>query len=390
MRDLNGSSDYITLSAGTVPAGISAGDFTLAFIGSLDTVGRWNTLIDLLTSGNANEFDFVVTSSNVLSLVRGSGGAGGTVGTVTGIGTGAQYLSISKASGTQAPVGRRYIYSTDAWTHTTSGSTMPNASGAVAKIVLGAFENTADFIDGQYAAAVVWDRVVPQDEQMNFPFSLLAILASNPVALVLLDQSSTSQKIVDLTGHGANESAIVGTSVSTTSLPVFSYGAPMWIADAASAGGGGTTTPLTLSASTASSVVLVKQANAIRAASTASSAVVVRQVNAIRSCSSAGSAVIVRRVNKILTASSASAAAIASSKVALLTLSCSTAASASIAMVRSRVLTLVATSVASVVLARDVRKTLTVASPAAANLAAINLSAPPSASAGQRPTMGVG
>ena len=65
--------------------------------------------------------------------------------------------------------------------------------------------------------------------------SLQAWYQVQPKGLWVLDQAATTQKVPDWTGGGANESALVGTTVGTSSVPGFSYGWPPRFALAASA-----------------------------------------------------------------------------------------------------------------------------------------------------------
>lgn len=143
----------------------------------------------------------------------------------------------SKAAGTAKPRLHKYVYDTDAWTHADSGDpafgdgSTPGSSGLFR---LGLTSS----MDIQIAG--FWARVLSDAEVEQLALTLQGWLAAAPTAAWLFDQSLTTQKLVDWTGGGANESSIVGTSVPTASAPIFSYGHPLLypnqVADAAPAG----------------------------------------------------------------------------------------------------------------------------------------------------------
>ena len=58
---------------------------------------------------------------------------------------------------------------------------------------------------------------------------LSAWLHTPPKAFMVLDQSSTSQKISDLSGNGSNEASASATTVLPEGIPGFSYGHPIAI-----------------------------------------------------------------------------------------------------------------------------------------------------------------
>lgn len=142
--------------------------------------------------------------------------------------------AVSKASGTATPRGHKYVYGTDTWTHSNAAGTAADAGatpGAGGVVQLGRYATT-EFINADIAIIGCWDRVLTDAEVELLPLSLQSWYHTAPVGLWLLDQAATGTKVLDATGNGANETALTVTSVSTESVPVFSYG----FADQAAAG----------------------------------------------------------------------------------------------------------------------------------------------------------
>jgi hypothetical protein len=90
-------------------------------------------------------------------------------------------------------------------------------------------ETDTDFFGGDIAAAGMWGRVLSDAEVELLTFTLIGWHAAVPTALWHLDQSATTQGVSDLTGGGANQSALTGTTVSTNSVPLFNYGDGPWL-----------------------------------------------------------------------------------------------------------------------------------------------------------------
>lgn len=215
-RNFNGTSDKILMSLGAVPASVAG--FTLAAIVRLQAVSRWNNILTLATSADATILDMTIGATNVLS-VEPYAAAGNTV---TGIATGWQLLAVSKPTGSNVCRGHRYVFSTGVWTHTDAVGNSADPGGTVARIYLGTFA-TSDFLSGDIEAAAMYDTALSDSQIESLPFTLMAWLTLAPKALWKLDQSATAQKIIDISGGGANESTLTGTTIAAASVPVFNY-----------------------------------------------------------------------------------------------------------------------------------------------------------------------
>jgi len=141
------------------------------------------------------------------------------------------------ATGTAVVRCSKYVYSTGTWTHENSNGsaladfTSPGGSGTMR---FGEWEGSDDF-GGDIAVAACWSgRGLSDAEVENLAYSMQGWHASAPTAMWIFDQAATTQALDDLTGGGANQSALTGTTVSTNSLPGFTYGHPIMIPTTAS------------------------------------------------------------------------------------------------------------------------------------------------------------
>lgn len=160
-------------------------------------------------------------------------------------------IAASRASGAGARVVRfhKYVFSTNTWSHQDSAAASSTNGGAPAVHVnvgceessVGAFDG---FFDGDIAVVGAWDVQLTDAQIEALAFTLQPWFQVNPRGLWLLDQSATGQKVVDFSGGGANESAISGTTVATSSVPIFNITDGVWIPTiVAPAGGPVTETP---------------------------------------------------------------------------------------------------------------------------------------------------
>jgi hypothetical protein len=141
-------------------------------------------------------------------------------------------IAATKASGTTVIRFHKYVFSTNTWTHSNSSSTAADKTptgGALLGTEQDAQTPTYNgFFDGDIAIAGAGQTNATDDQVEALAFSLASWHAITPKVLVLLDQSATGQKVVDLAGNGFNESAINGTAVASSSVPVFNYGNGIW------------------------------------------------------------------------------------------------------------------------------------------------------------------
>lgn len=137
-------------------------------------------------------------------------------------------VGVSKTSGVTTPRFHKYVFDTGVWSHDDATGTGQNPLNTVAEHRLSDYNNgTTLRWEGDIAAGAFWDRVLADAEYELLALSLTDWYASAPKTLWLLDQQATGQNVPDLTGGGANQNGITGTTVSTEAVPQFSYGLPM-------------------------------------------------------------------------------------------------------------------------------------------------------------------
>lgn len=226
-RAFDGTNDEIRVAIGNcnITAAITMG---LIFRRN-DTA--YNMLMGLHTSGGSGTYTMELEDNATGNKIDFSGNTQ-TDGITVVNADGWVLLLVSKATGTVAPRSHKYVYSTNTWTHRDYTSTTANAASAAGGTMrFGEWEDVDDF-NGDIACAAIWNRVLTDGECETLPFTLAAWHASVPNGLWVFDQSLTTQNVVDLTGGGANQSGtggtLQGTTVSTTSVPLFTYDDGAW------------------------------------------------------------------------------------------------------------------------------------------------------------------
>jgi hypothetical protein len=200
----------------------------------------------LNSGGTTFRLRLELTSSGVLATIWDGISAISTLSTAISVGW--MLVAATKAAGGNPVVHYRYQYSSDSWSSESVGTSIADASAADG-VSLGAPPSGASRLQGDLAAAAVFPgRVLTAGELTSLPYSFASWLALQPGAMWVLDQQDVGQSVVDWTGGGANQTAITGTSVSTGSVPILSYGHRVVGVTRTVGGGGGT--PVTLGQAT--------------------------------------------------------------------------------------------------------------------------------------------
>lgn len=164
-------------------------------------------------------------------------GAGDSISGVT-LTSDVWYLQVvRKDTGNVAARFSGYNYTTQAWSHATAANgrinwTAPGVSGTFKMSF-----SSADWFKGDMAVRAAWPNALPWAanstgdallEAAGLHFSLMAWINAAPSALWVFDQTDVAQTVRDMTGGGANQSSIVGTTVTTDTVPSFGYGADLF------------------------------------------------------------------------------------------------------------------------------------------------------------------
>jgi hypothetical protein len=141
-------------------------------------------------------------------------------------------VAVSKTSGTTAPRFHKCVLSTGIWTHQDSPSTGADStagSPSTSNIGNSSGHTSSGAFDGHILAVATFntalsDAAIEAYSTRNFAdFGALVTgwLATTPRTMYRLDQASVATALTDLTGSGADQTAIGGTSVVTNDDPPF-------------------------------------------------------------------------------------------------------------------------------------------------------------------------
>lgn len=221
-RTFNGTTDLIRFS-----------------IGGLSSVGAANTFVAIVQRGSDTTTDTMIGLHNSLGdrkqamLIRGfdtlelvNETTGGSDSTFTVLSAdGWVLLAVGKGTGTVVPRMHKYVFSTNTWTHENGDTPIADGFNAGASGFVESSNGGVDLWHGEIAALGVFGQNLSDAKIESLPFSFATWLAYAPLGMWVFDQSAVSQAILDQTGRGANETTRSGTSVSSVSVPVLSYGA---------------------------------------------------------------------------------------------------------------------------------------------------------------------
>lgn len=223
-RTFDGAGDRLTVSIGLT--GFVMGPGTAAAIVKRGADGAIHSIFHAgaATSG-ANRWMLRMDAANKIDLATPTAVAAATL-TVT-VANGWSLIAASKASGTSTPRFHRYIFSTNVWSHEDGASTLADSGTPITTSCMGEQASGSGDYNGDIAIAGIWNVVLTDTQIESLAFSLQAWFQVQPKGLWLLDQAATTHKVADLTGGGARESALTGTTVATSAVPVFSYGHPI-------------------------------------------------------------------------------------------------------------------------------------------------------------------
>jgi hypothetical protein len=210
VRGFNGFDDHIDLAMGSVPP--LGGPLTVLFLVRMAT--------------NEEQFLILVRDSDTGDAWWVNTGGDGNLYFATGGFTSTPFnssdgwviIGFSKATGSATVRAHKYVLSTDTWTHSNLGS-IGDSFGLTPDLVrIGNQSANSGALNGNLALAAVWDSVL-SDGDIEDLTSLGAWRAADPAGLWLFTQESTDDPVEDLTGNGADQVAIGGTTVVTDDDP---------------------------------------------------------------------------------------------------------------------------------------------------------------------------
>jgi hypothetical protein len=224
-RTFDGVDDFITLALGN--CGVAFGAATVAAIIKRSALtGEDQDIIAGYQGAGATNFSwhFAIASEffgtpNVIFLETSAGFSLGTGITVTPA-DGQILIACTKASGNVAPRFHKYSFSTETWTHSNGSVNLNNGAVTSNRLQLG-LGAANGFFAGDILIAGFWNEVLDDAAIEALIPSLQAFEDSNPDGLWLLNQPNVADDVIDLTGGGADETAITGTTVGVDDFEDF-------------------------------------------------------------------------------------------------------------------------------------------------------------------------
>jgi len=201
---------------------------TVAAIVKLTTEDNYRPIFVPHTSAGTATGSFLIWLNNNLPTWFRGGSRSQALSSA--LSTNVWYLVVMrKPTGTVAPRFSRYDFSTGIWNHENGNTaianlTPPGSDGSIRFT----YETEPDNLDGRIAARAVWSNALPWSadtsgdtalEAAGLQTSLQNWLDTAPSGLWSFSQTTVSHLVVDLTGNGANQRAITGTSVITGDDP---------------------------------------------------------------------------------------------------------------------------------------------------------------------------
>ncbi len=221
-RTFDGVDDRCLVAIGAMTHAFGPG--TMAAIVKKSSDGTVDTIM-LPGVAASPRYGMRFSSTNVLEYIYSSTVVSAPAGIDTClVADGWLLVAVTKASGTVAVRFHRYEFATGVWQHANSAGTAPNSTPPATSINFGTDHAGNNPYAGDMEITGGWNVVLSDAQIESLPFNLSYWQLLSPKGLWLFDQASTGQKVLDVSGNGANESSLTGTVVSSSSVPIFSRG----------------------------------------------------------------------------------------------------------------------------------------------------------------------
>lgn len=251
----------------TAPGALSTNTFgTFAAIVKRGATGSWHTFLALHSSGGGALNQFAYNSDDqVVMWSNGDNATGPAALAATAWGL----VVVRKATGSATPRFSLYNFTADTWAHANGSMAIPNWSAPGASGTVRFRWETFDHFVGRVAVRAAWNTVKwaadstgdAALEAAGLQTSLQKWVDAAPDGLWPFNQAATTTAVTDITGNGANQTTLTGTTVVTgDDPPGFSF-----------ALGGGSTDLIVAGAThahTAGSPALVQNSDLIVASAT--------------------------------------------------------------------------------------------------------------------------
>jgi hypothetical protein len=252
-RTFNGTSDLIRTSTGALSGTNGANVTAVIVVRLLTDVTRDRAFIRFYDSTNVLSWGFRQQEAAPAGSLNFATNGGGSVSTWTmAVADGWMCIVASKTSGTTAARQSKFVYSTNTWTHADAGNTIADATitpGSGGTIRFGEEAGTR-FLNGDIAAAAIFPYIMTDAQREILPYDLSSWLSMGPSGMWVFDQSDVAVPIMDMSGGGANQTSITGTTFGSTAVPLLGYGHDVIIVSHVPSATNATATPTVVAGST--------------------------------------------------------------------------------------------------------------------------------------------
>lgn len=231
VRSFNGSGDLIKVDNGAFGAINNGGAFSVVMLAYPVTLSL-NKCFVSMDQGSLNMFA-LYTPDTSGAFNWGSDVPNADSGAAMGLTTGAwQVIGISKAGGAATPRLHRKVLGSGSWTHTDGSASVGTNAATAVNITFNAFQDGSGGWLWYIGSAAMFLSNLSDTDYVNIESNHTTAWIYNnlsPAALWDFNQASTATAVTDLTGGGANQTALSGTSVAVGNDP------PGWVFGVSSA-----------------------------------------------------------------------------------------------------------------------------------------------------------
>lgn len=206
VRRFNGAGDFLTFAVGNL-VGINAGAFTIAALVKKEADGGFFPMVSAEATTSSRR-SLWTTSGDV--LMSNTGGFNIVTPVSFAQADGWAVVVVGKAVGEVLTRGHKGVIG-GAWTHV-AGDAGFDDGAIVDNAKIGTWQDGAHW-PGLIGAVAMWKRQLSDVEIEMLSTGATAWVATAPDGMWLLNQTSTDTAVLDVTGNGADQTAIDGTTV---------------------------------------------------------------------------------------------------------------------------------------------------------------------------------
>lgn len=223
VRSFNGTSDEIELASTDLQSGWT--NLTIAAIVKKDGGASFRWCWSIESTGESEAVLGQSSNVRVSLFTHDDGAAQATSNSADNVWTAAMgwcLVAATKADGASTVRLHRYRYDTQAWDHADAGTAGVDVSipGPTAKVWLGSYDGTQEWMDCDIACAGVWKTTALSDPQLEGMVDDIASWeALSPTGLWLLNQTVVTDPVLDIVGAGDEVGRNGTTVVADATLP---------------------------------------------------------------------------------------------------------------------------------------------------------------------------